>query len=47
MSLSLILFLVALVLSIIELVRGGGRSLGQWALVLVCVGLTFGFWRGL
>jgi hypothetical protein len=45
MSIPSILFLIALVFAVIELVKAKGNSLTLWALVLVCVGLTWGLLR--
>jgi hypothetical protein len=42
MNVSLVLFLVALVLAVIELVRSKGQSLTLWAVVCLALGLT---WR--
>jgi hypothetical protein len=37
-----IVFLVALVLAGIEQFDAKGRSLGMWAVILICVGLLWG-----
>lgn len=39
MSIPVILFLVALVLALVDVVRSKGQALTSWAVVAVCVGL--------
>lgn len=39
MSVAVILFIVALILALVDVVRSRGQSLTSWAVVLVCVGL--------
>jgi hypothetical protein len=45
-SLPLILFLVACILTLISLIQDGAKSLHLWACFLVCLGLTYHFWAG-
>ena len=37
-----VLFLAALILAGIDLIRSRGESLTGWAVVLVCIGLLYG-----
>ena len=39
MNISDVLFVFALVLGVVEVIRSKGESLLAWAIVLVCVGL--------
>ena len=45
MSIPDILFIVALILAAIDLIRARGNSLTGWAVVLVCIGLLWGVLR--
>ena len=42
MSIPVILFVVALVLGAIDLIRSRGQALTSWAVVLIAVGLLWG-----
>lgn len=37
------LFVVALILAVIDLIRSRGESLTGWAVVIICVGLLWRF----
>lgn len=43
MDIPVVLFIVALILALIDLARANWQSLTGWAVVLVCVGLLWGF----
>jgi hypothetical protein len=45
MSIPDILFIAALILAAIDLIRSKGQSLTSWAVVLVCIGLLWGVLR--
>ena len=43
MSIPTILFIVALVLALVDELRARGQSLTGWAVVLIAIGLLWGF----
>ena len=45
MSIPTLLFVVALILASIDLIRSRGQSLTGWAVVLIAVGLLWGVLR--
>jgi len=46
LNLPSLLFLVALILTLITLIQDRAKSLHLWACFLVCLGLTYHFWAG-
>ena len=42
MSIPLLLFIVALVLALVDLIRSRGQALTGWAVVLIAIGLLWG-----